>query len=194
MTLHPVLPPPADPSSEQLIRQIAAGDQAALRLLMNRHGPILLAQARRMLGGTTDADEVVQEAFIRAWRFADRFTVRPGGVGAWLRRIVANLCVDRLRRPVGAGLDEIAEPVDPAPSAEMALLGAETRLLVTAALAALPDRQRLAIALCYYDGMSNAEAAEVLALSVSALEALLVRGRRTLRARLAGVLGMEVVR
>lgn len=164
---------------------IAAGDRRAFGMLMARHLSRIVAIAHGILRNTSDAEDVGQETFLRVWRQADRWSPRAGGAPAWMRRIAVNLCLDRLRRPTGAPLDSIAEPIDPKPAADAVLLDRERNAAMEKAITALPERQRVALVLCYHQGVSNAEAADLLDVSVSALEGLLVRARRALRASLA---------
>jgi RNA polymerase sigma-70 factor (ECF subfamily) len=98
--------------------------------------------------------------------------------------VVLNKCYDRLRRKPTAKLDEAVEVADPAPAVDQLLQGSAVAKEIEAALAELPERQRAAIVLCHYQECGNIEAAEILGISVEALESLLSRGRRTLRTRL----------
>ena len=102
----------------------------------------------------------------------------------WLYRVLVNLCLDRRRRRTHTALDAIAEPADDSPDATASIEATETARLVAAAIAELPERQRAALVLSYYEGLSNAECATVLDATVAGVEALLVRARRALRARL----------
>ncbi len=109
----------------------------------------------------------------------------PGGIGGWLYRVTANRCLDRLRarRPQSAdGLDEIR--VDP--GQERGLQERDIGRVVEAALQRLPERQRLAIALCHLEERPMAEAGEILGVSVEAVESLLARARRSLKRDLEG--------
>ncbi|HYC05351.1 MAG TPA: RNA polymerase sigma factor [Azospirillaceae bacterium] len=180
--------PGDEPSDDSLLSAVAAGDRDAFRLLAARHTARALTLAERVLGNASDADEVVQEALLRVWRHADRW--RPGGparFSTWFHRIVLNLCLDRRRRPVHAGLEQAPDIPDPAPSAPALISRGQVAAKIAAALAELPPRQRAAVALCYYEDRPASEAAGLLSLSVSALESLLARARRSLRARLAGL-------
>ncbi|HTO85241.1 MAG TPA: sigma-70 family RNA polymerase sigma factor, partial [Methylomirabilota bacterium] len=113
----------------------------------------------------------------------------------WLYRVALNLSIDRRRRPTHDPLGEAAEPPDPAESAVETIAKGQLSAQVAAAVATLPERQRAALALCFYDGLSNREAAEVLSLTPGAVESLLVRARRSLRQTLAGAAAefLEVV-
>jgi RNA polymerase sigma-70 factor (ECF subfamily) len=95
--------------------------------------------------------------------------------------VVVNLCLDRKRRAPWVELEAAGEIVDPAPGATDKAEADERERMVTAAIDKLPARQRTAIVLTYSEGMSNAEVADVLDTSVSAVETLLVRGKQNLR-------------
>lgn len=172
-----------DPDAELVLRA-GQGDRAAAAALMARHLPRMLALARRMLSDPNEADDAVQDAFIQLWTHAARWEPGRAKFGTWLYRVTLNKCYDRLRRRPTARLDEAAEVPDPAPGPDTNLQNAAISVQIEAALAALPERQRAAIQLCHYQGCGNIEAAEILGISVEALESLLARGRRALRQRL----------
>ena len=172
-----------DPDAE-LVARVGRGDRAAAQTLMNRHLPKMLALARRMLSDPVEAEDAVQDAFMRLWTHAARWQPGRAKFETWLYRVTVNKCYDRLRRRPTARLEAAAEIADPAPGPDATLQNAALSLQIDAALKALPDRQRAAIQLCHYQGCGNIEAAEILGISVEALESLLARGRRTLRGRL----------
>jgi RNA polymerase sigma-70 factor (ECF subfamily) len=172
-------------ADEVLMVRVGEGDQPAFQVLVRRHLQRTLDLARRMTASASDAEEIAQEAFLRVWTTAPRWRIEGAAFRTWLYRIVVNLCLDRGRRKPFAPLTDAGDPSDPAPDALAQLERQETQRRVAAAIAALPDRQRAALVLSYYEGLSNQEAAAVLRVSVSSLEALLVRARRTLRVRLA---------
>lgn len=176
-----------DPDEEnRLMRAIADGDRAAFARLMDVHGSFALTLAARLTNSAADAEEVAQEAFLRAWRQAPDWRPAAGArFRTWLYRVVINLCLDRRRRQPFVPLDDIAEPEAPDPDGLTRMTEVEGSHLVRSALSELPDRQRAALALSYFDGLSAARAAETMGVSVTALEALLVRGRRGLREALA---------
>ncbi len=167
-----------------LVRRVGLGDRDAAEALMARHLPMMLELARRMLSDPTEAEDGVQDAFIQLWTHAARWEPGRAKFGTWLYRVTLNKCYDRLRRRPTAPLEAAAAVADAAPGPEAALQNAALAVQIEAALAALPERQRAAIQLCHYQGCGNIEAAEILGISVEALESLLARGRRTLRARL----------
>jgi RNA polymerase sigma-70 factor, ECF subfamily len=175
-----------DESDEEtdLLARVAAGDQQALRGLLDRHLPTVLAIARRMLKDDAEAEDVAQEAMLRLWRNAAALELGPGGVRPWLRRVASNLCIDRVRaRRNTTVMDEVPEEVEPAGQFR-ALAERELGSRVDAALKALPERQRLAITLFHYEGMSQVEVGGVLGISDEAVESLLARARRALKAEL----------
>ena len=174
----------ADPDEELIIR-VGRGEPQAVRMLVARKLPRVLALARRMLTDAAEAEDVAQEVFVRTWRQAPGW--RPGAArfDTWMHRVALNLCYDRLRRRRERPMATPPEMVDPGPAPDRGLRAAETGRAVAVAMAALPDRQREAIVLCHYQELSNIAAAELMGLSVEALESLLSRARRSLRTRLA---------
>ena len=168
-----------------LLARIGQGDHRAFQTLMRTHMAYVARLAYRIVGNRDDADEVVQEAFLRVWTVAPRWRHDlDARFTTWLYRVVVNLCLDRRRRVTPLPLEEAGDPVDPAPDSLDQVSAGETARLVARALEELPARQRAAITLCYYGGVNGPQAAEILEISVSALESLLVRGRRALRLRL----------
>ena len=172
------------PADHDLMAQAALGDQRAFRLLVGRHAPRALGVARRILRSDALAEEIVQDAMLRVWIHAPRW--RPeAAFRTWLFRIVVNLCLNAKRRAADLPFAAAGDPADPAPDASAALEARERDAELAAAIDALPLRQRAAIVLTYQEGLANAEAAAVLDTSISGLETLLVRAKRTLRSVLA---------
>jgi len=181
-----------DATDEDLMMRIGNGDCTAFGELVRRHLGRAVAVAQRVTGSRSDAEEIAQEAFLRVWTKAPTWQSANGELrGArfttWLYRVVFNLGIDRKRRPAMSTLEAAGDPTDPADSALHALEKAQLSRRVANAVAALPERQRAALTLCFYEGLSNREAADILALSPGAVESLLVRARRSLRRALAGV-------
>jgi RNA polymerase sigma-70 factor, ECF subfamily len=174
-------------SDSTLIAAIAAGDRGAFHIFARRHVEKSLAVAQRVLANAADAEEVVQDAFLRVWSHADTWRGGDAQVGTWLYRIVVNLAIDRVRRrhPAFAAIDEGDAVADTAPSAQNVIEGRELELQIAKEILDLPARQREALSLCYFDALNCAEAAHAMRISVSAMEALLVRARRTVRQRLS---------
>ena len=170
-----------------LMQKIVCGDNRAFAKLVQRHLPRSVRMAARVLGSSTEAEDVVQEAFIRVWKHASEWE-SPGQAGAqfstWFYRIVLNLCIDHKRKKRFTPLEEIPEPDDERDNAETGLQRREQSERVSRTINALPDRQRAAFVLCFYEEYSNKQAAEILGISVKALESLLVRARKTLHGKL----------
>jgi RNA polymerase sigma factor (sigma-70 family) len=174
----------SDPD-EALLAQIAGGDAAAVRALVARKLPRVLGLAQRMLNDAVEAEDVAQETFLRVWRQAPKWRSGEARFDTWLHRVALNLCYDRLRRRREILTDDPPDLPDDAPSADRALEAQDTGRAVAQALAKLPDRQREAIVLCHYQELGNIDAATVMGVTVEAVESLLSRGRRALRAALA---------
>jgi len=170
-----------DDGEHTLMARVAAGDQTACRMLIDRYLAQIVAYGARILGDREAAQDVAQETFTRLWTHAARWEPRGAKVGTWLHRIAHNLCIDRLRKRREVLMDELPERADPANSAEKEMHNQDVSAVVAAAMAQLPDRQRAAITLCHHQELGNIEAAEVMEVTVEALESLLTRGRRKLR-------------
>jgi len=173
-----------DPDTDLVVR-VGKGDRMAAQALMARHSPAMLALARRMLSGQAEAEDCGQEAFLKVWTHAAKWQPGKAKFETWLYRVVLNQCYDRLRKKVPEPLEAAADVADGADPPDRALEVADLAFAVDAALKTLPERQRAALLLCHYQERGNVEAAEMLGVSVEALESLLARGRRTLRLKLA---------
>src|SRR5207248_2967279 len=197
--------------------EFAAAEQSVLRMVamanqltaeagaaeLEQHRRELTAYAYRMLGSPFEAEDAVQEAFIRAWRGLDRFEGRAA-LRSWLYRITTNVCLDMLsgreRRPRPMDLGPSSEPVvenlhtpeiawlQPVPDALVAdpaelTVEAETiKLAFVAALQHLPPRQRAVLILCEVLRWQASEVAELLETSVASVNSALQRARATVEA------------
>ena len=176
----------ADSGDDALMARIAARDGDAFREIVALHAARPHRIAWRMLSDAVEAEDVAQEAMMRLWEHAGRWQAGGPGVAAWLGRVASNLCLDRLRRRKFASNDAVPERADEAPLADAAIEEDQLRARTVAAVQALPDRQRAAIVLTYYEDMANAAAADVLDMNIKAFESLLLRARAALKASLAG--------
>jgi len=181
-----------DEPDDALMARAGRGDKAAFAALVRRHLARATAIAQRIVGNRSDAEEVVQEAFLRCWQKAPDWQPAgsPGSAATtgdraqfatWLYRVLTNLCLDRRRRPQPVEIEAAGDIADDREDGFARTERAEVGKRVAEAMAKLPDRQRAALALCYYEDLGNIEAAKALDISVGALESLLVRGRRALR-------------
>lgn len=171
-------------SEAVLLSAVARGDNRAFRKLVDMHLGIMLGIARRMLGDAAEAEDVAQEAMLRLWRNAATLELGPGGLKPWLRRVVSNLAIDRIRS--GRNISVVAEVPEQAaaPRQGAALEERDLAVRVQSALASLPDRQRMALVLFHFEGLSQVEVGERLGVSDEAVESLLARARRSLKVAL----------
>ena len=181
----------------ELMARIGKGDHAAFRQLVERHQNTVIGTVAKMLGNPSDAEDISQQVFLRIWRNARRY--RPDArFTTYLFTITRNLVFNETRRrgrKKEVSVDEreenshfqIEDSPDHRPDAE--LLQAELREAVDAAIAALPESQRMAVVMRRYGQLSYEEIAAVLGLSVSAVKSLLFRARSALRDSLSAYLG-----
>ncbi len=173
-----------DDSDEGLMVRAGTGDREACQLLVERHLGRIVIFAQRTLGSRSDAEDAAQEVFLRVWSAAPRWKRGQARFTTWLYRVAMNVCLDHIAKKREIVTDDLPELPDPRPEPSAALHAAQLTRHVSDALAALPTTQRIAVALCHFQGLRNIEAAHVMGVSVEALESLLARGRRAIRARL----------
>ena len=171
---------------ETLLVLYARGDAEAARELTDRMLPRALSVATRVLGDRAEAEDVAQEAMLRLWRIAPDWQTGQAKVSTWLYRVTMNLCIDlqRKRRGGTVALDDAPDPADNTPSAAEQLVAKARSDALQDALAQLPDRQRQAVVLRHLEELANPEIAEILGVSVEAVESLVARGKRGLTAAL----------
>lgn len=169
----------------RLLQQAAKGDRSAASSLVRAVSPKLWRLAWRMLRDEAEAEDVVQEALIRLWPRLSSWRHGEARVETWLYQVTNNLCLDRLRKS-GRFVGEEAAPEneDPSASAETSIMATQARSIVDAAIDGLPERQRAALVLSHFEGLGAADVGMVLDCSVEAVESLLSRARRALRAKL----------
>jgi RNA polymerase sigma factor (sigma-70 family) len=169
-------------SDEQLVALFRAGSDDAFRAIHDRYGARLLAYTRQMLRGGGDAEDALQDVFIRAYR-ALRSNDRPVTLRAWLYRIAHNRCIDELRRPhpLPSELAADAEPAFGCTAASREPPAVAERSAALARLVAdvrtLPSQQRSALLMRELQGLSYEELASAMAISVPAVKSLLLRAR-----------------
>ena len=192
-------------SDEPTVRRAAAGDRAAFDVLVRKYQAQAVAVSYRLLGNRDDAVEIVQDAFLKAYKSLATLE-RPGAFGGWLMRIVSNLSLNRrrgrsLRR--GASLDDDdGNPIDAAGATtstgeslqagaldpSRSAMGHELGEALRDALGELPEKQRLAILMFTVEQMPQRDVAAALGCSVEAVKWHVFQGRKRLRERLKDVL------
>jgi RNA polymerase sigma-70 factor (ECF subfamily) len=166
-----------------LLRRLARGEEAALTELVRRHQRRLYHIAYRLLRDPLEAEDAVQEVFLKVYENAHRFEPKAS-VAAWLHRITANHCLNLLRRRhPQASLDqeEVPVPPDPGPSPLELVQEQDLSRRLEELLNALPENQRRALVLKRFAGLSYQEIGAELGLSSQAVDGLLKRARQTLK-------------
>ncbi|MCC7508569.1 MAG: sigma-70 family RNA polymerase sigma factor [Planctomycetes bacterium] len=194
--LNPMPPKPAkiiDPDSE-LMKRVAKGDDEAFRQLFERHHRLAYSVIYRHIGVQSAAEDLVQEAFLRVYRNAAKW--EPSAkFSTWLYTVVSNLCLnykrDRARDKLrlvsgnedgGNPLEQLASASEP----DVEAMDAQDRTrIIQAAIAELPENQRMALILSRYEDKSYEEVAEIMETTVAAVKSLTSRARETLRQKLA---------
>lgn len=168
-------------SDAALMLKVQEGNAEAFEELMHRHLRQLHAYVFRLCQNTSEAEEIVQEAFMRVWSRARTWMPKRVKFTTWLFQIARNLCIDRFRKQTARLDSSIDLDLIPDSSTE---LDKELVLALHQVVQELPERQRTALVLCQIEGWTQSEVAEVMKASVEAVESLIARARRTLRARL----------
>jgi RNA polymerase sigma-70 factor (ECF subfamily) len=171
------------------IRAIADGDSAAFQRLIDREAPRLLRFARGLLGNLEEAEDAVQDTFVRLWENAAGW-LPEARIGTWLHRVCYNRSIDMLRRRRTFVEDGVLESLpDHTDLPDAQLIESETALSLRDAVENLPPRQRTAILLFHYQDLHQREAAEIMGISEPAFESMLARARRQLKRWLASDTG-----
>ena len=165
----------------ELLDRLAANDEAAFRCLVERHIDRAFAIALRILGSRADAEDVVQDTFLKIWTRRGEWQQGRAKFSTWLYRVVTNRCIDLRRRPRTEDVEAVPEPADKQPDAVSAMQRSEVFNMLEEAMNLLPEQQRIAVILSYHEDMSNAEIAEVMETTIAAVESLLKRGRQHLK-------------
>jgi len=176
----------ASPSDDALLARTAGGDHAAWGTLVDRHLAAVLRYAGYVLRDDMQAEDIAQDTFIRLAKKAPDWKEDSPSLRSWLFRVARNLCIDHMRTRRTTSIDAAEDIADARDGAAMER-DIDMERSVTAALEMLPERQRTAIMLVHYEGLSGTEAGAALDTSVEAVESLLARARRTLRRDLASL-------
>jgi len=176
--------PVTDPDAD-IIAGLQAGDDRALNILMARHLNTIHALAARLLGDRALAEDVTQTVFLKTWEFAPDWVPGRARLLTWMRRVTTHHCLDMLKKKAPIYTDTVPDHADERDSVVQSLIKREATTEigaeVSAAMARLPERQRTALTLSYYEELSQKEGARIMEISESAYESLLVRARKALR-------------
>jgi len=167
---------------ESLICQIQEGSHEAFTTLVDRHSNRFYRIAYRLVSSKDDAEDIVQEAFLKLW---NRPNLWDPGKGAkfttWFYRVVINLCFDHRKKKKMINLSEDIEFADENPGPDVLYDEHQKQALLERLIHELPERQQLAVNLCFYEGLSNKEAAQIIGVKVKAFQSLVMRGKTTLK-------------
>lgn len=166
-----------------LLAASARGDAAAFARLVARYQDVVYRVVWRLGNGQADADDITQEVFLRLWKNPGQLR-EAGALKGWLLRVANNLVMDRFRARPLQDIEQAENIGDGRPTAEDVLARTWSAKRIDAAIADLPERQKLALSLVHFEQMGNAKAAEIMEVSVDALESLLARARRNLKTAL----------
>jgi RNA polymerase sigma-70 factor (ECF subfamily) len=178
--------------THSLLPSIARGDLDAFEQLYDRHSTTLYALLLRILASPDDAQEVLQETFVKAWTNAKMFDASRGNDAAWLISIARSRGIDRLRsrRVRGDREDEAGREISSTSGFTVKSTGAddairsEERVAIRGALSELPEAQRVALELAYFEGMSQSEIATKLGEPLGTIKTRMQLGMKKLRERL----------
>lgn len=182
-----------DPTDGYLLQRIVERDAAALAALYDRHNRLLFGLTLRILRDRSEAEEILQEAFVRVWTRAQTYDSRRGGALPWIVRLARNCAIDRLRArrsrvvidaPVRDGHEAEAVPAADTESPESAVLDAERREALTDALAGLAADQRQLIEAAFFEGYTHSELARRFGLPLGTVKTRIRTGMTTMRRRL----------
>jgi RNA polymerase sigma-70 factor (ECF subfamily) len=182
-------------TDEGLVARIQKGDHQSFAILVRRHTDKFYGLAWRLLANDAEADDVVQDAFLKLWTQPDLFRIDAGvKFTTWFYRVVSNMALDKLRgRKRWAGADVLEAMADNAKLSDQSYEDKEMQKHMEQSIAVLPERQKLALTLCFYEGVSVAEAAQVIGVGEKAVESLLMRAKSGVRNELIrrGIIGSK---
>ena len=167
-------------TDHSLLAAFAKGDRGAAQQLTEQLMPKIHAHAYYRLGNIADAEDVTQEAFLKLWKVAPSWKQDKAQVSTWLYRVVSNLCKDRYRRATLEGMVSVQEPTNESQSPSSKIEEEIRQKALYTAMSILPESQRLAVQLRHIDELTNPQIAEIMELSVEAVESLTARGKRKL--------------
>jgi RNA polymerase sigma-70 factor, ECF subfamily len=171
-------------SDEDLMDLVQQEHHPAFSELVTRHTSRFYALAYRTLSDKVASEDIVQEAFLKLWRDPSRWQVGRGAkFTTWFYQITLNLCLDHNKKKKPLPLSEGFDVQDETSGLETRLGENQQQHLMDKAISELPETQRTALNLCFYERVSNQQAADIMGLSLKALQSLLIRAKTSLRDR-----------
>ena len=181
----PMPVPWPDKQDHELLALVQEGSHPAFAELVKRHTERFYRLAFRYLQNREAAEDVVQDAFLKLWEEPARWQAdKNTKFTTWFYRVVVNQCLDWQKRKRPVELTDDMPLIDGRATADQALLRNEEQRILEKAIAALPERQRTALNLCFDEGLTNQEAAEVMGVNLKALQSLIMRAKTTLKERM----------
>ena len=179
----------ADTTDDELLALIQDGSQPAFAALVERHSERFYRLAFRYLQNRETAEDVVQDAFVKLWENPNLWQAgRNAKFTTWFYRIVVNLCLDVRKKKKPEPLEDDTQVIDERETADQSMMRAQQQQMLEREIAALPERQRTALNLCFSEDLSNQEAAEVMGLKLNAFQSLIMRAKTTLKERMKSYL------
>jgi len=169
-----------DPDHD-VLTGLMSGDERALTELMSRHLTRIHRVAARILGDQALAEDVAQTVFLKTWTMAPNWEAGNARLLSWMLRVTTHQCYDMIKKKSPIYTDDVPEMTDNADMADIQIISNETSVQVKHALNTLADRQKTALTLSYYEGLSQKDGADIMDITVGAYESLLVRARKALK-------------
>ena len=172
-----------DSTDEDLVALVTKGDHRAFSNLVKRHTDKFYALSFRTLGNTRDAEDVVQDCFVKLWKKPSAYKPERGAkFTTWFYRVVFNASIDlkRKHKIVVSDMDEALQDTNFTMQDER-LIVEDEQVELEKAISTLPERQQAALNLCYYQEMPQKEAADIMGVGLKALESLLSRAKANLK-------------
>src|SRR5215470_5750921 len=180
----------SDKDDHELLALIQDGSHHAFAELVKRHTERFYRLAYRYVQGKETAEDIVQDAFLKLWENPGTWQPeRNSKFTTWFYRVVVNLCLDwqKKKRPAEL-LDDQVPLADDREAIDAAMIRSQEQKILEQEISALPERQRMALNLCFDQGLSNQEAAEVMGMNLKALQSLIMRAKTTLKERMKAYL------
>ena len=179
----------SEKDEHELLALIQDGSHDAFAVLVRRHTERFYRLAYRYVQNRETAEDIVQDAFLKLWEVPGRWQPeRNGKFTTWFYRIVVNLCLDWRKKKRPLALDEEVPLADKRETPDATMMRTQEQQVLEQEIAALPERQRMAVNLCFAEGLSNQEAAEVIGVRLKALQSLIMRAKATLKERMKAYL------